>query len=579
MQLCKFNVKNYRSINDATINDIEKYCVIVGPNNSGKSNLLRALMIALSVAAEGDYQKAARRKSTSSYAYGYEGQGYIWERDIPCSMKNKEDATTVFKLTFEFSEEEKAEFSQKIGINLSKSLQMKFSLGKSRKYEYSIIMPGRAKAPMEKKMADIGLFIRSKLDYQYIPCVRTSEFTSEYFTQLLSKELQGLESNPEYQELYQKIRSLQKPILRGLEDRLTNALKTFLPNVKRAQIDMDYLLSDSMVGIEKFRLRRTPISVDDGNLTSLDDKGDGVKSLAAISLVQSLSFENATNKSLILCIEEPESHLHPEAIHSLRNVILELTEKAKVQVVISTHSPLLIDRDNPSHNVQIDDSHEVRACSSISEIRNLLGIRLTDNLDGLKRVVLVEGECDQIILSKLCCDLNSNLSESIKKGSLEFVSVGSCTKMDNQIRLYNSLLIPSLVIFDSDQSGMQSRNKLISSKLKRSEEVLILKCPGMKECEIEDFIDYQAYLSELQLQFNINIDPTKFKDKNKPWSDRIKVEADKAPIEYNEKVEKQIKIMIAQLVGQKGVEVIPEYIMGNVRSLVECIARFCNIPC
>nr|WP_319472766.1 AAA family ATPase [uncultured Sphaerochaeta sp.] len=577
MQLSKFIVKNYRSINDATISDITKYCVIVGPNNSGKSNLLRALMIALAVATEGDFQRGIRRRAISSYAYHYEGQSYVWERDIPRSMKNNEDATTVFKLTFNFSEKEKAEFSQKIGINLSKSLQMKFSLGKSRKYEYSIIMPGRAKAPMEKKMAEIGLFIRSKLDYQYIPCVRTSEFTSDYFTQLLSKELQGLESNPEFQELYQKIRSLQKPILLSLEDRLTNAMKTFLPNVKRAQIDMDYLLSDSMVGIEKFRLRRTPINVDDGNLTSLDDKGDGVKSLAAISLVQSLSFENATNKSLILCIEEPESHLHPEAIHSLRNVILELTEKAKVQVVISTHSPLLIDRDNPSHNVQIDDSHKVHPCSSISEIRNLLGIRLTDNLDGVKRVVLVEGECDKKILSRLCSSLNPNLDELIKNGTLEFVAVGSATKMDYQIRLYNSLLIPSIVMLDSDQCGIQTHKSLIDSKLKKNDEVMILKIPGMRECEIEDFVDFNAYSFKLQAQFNIWLDPDRFKNKNKPWSDRIKIEADCAPILYDAEIEKQIKIMITELVVERGLEVIPDYLRKQIKGIADSIAQFCKI--
>ncbi len=50
MKLRTFYVKSYRSIIEATLEDIQKYCAIVGPNNSGKSNLLRAIYIALSIA-------------------------------------------------------------------------------------------------------------------------------------------------------------------------------------------------------------------------------------------------------------------------------------------------------------------------------------------------------------------------------------------------------------------------------------------------------------------------------------------------------------------------------------------------
>lgn len=52
MRLRTFYVKSYRSIIEATLEDIQKYCAIVGPNNSGKSNLLRAIYIALSIALE-----------------------------------------------------------------------------------------------------------------------------------------------------------------------------------------------------------------------------------------------------------------------------------------------------------------------------------------------------------------------------------------------------------------------------------------------------------------------------------------------------------------------------------------------
>ena len=193
MRLRTFYVKSYRSIIEAKLDDIQKNCVIVGPNNAGKSNLLRAVYIALSIALEGDFRRIRRNRQ---FSYAYNGENYNWERDIPVSLKNDKNASTVFKLTFEFSDEEKNEFKDQFKINLSKSLQMKFQLF-SEKTEYNIIMPGRAKAPMEKQMQEIGLFIRSKLDYQYIPCVRSSDLTDDYFSNLISKEFKQLESSKE----------------------------------------------------------------------------------------------------------------------------------------------------------------------------------------------------------------------------------------------------------------------------------------------------------------------------------------------------------------------------------------------
>lgn len=48
MKLRTFYVKSYRSITEATLDNIQNYGVFVGPNNAGKSNLLRAIYISLS---------------------------------------------------------------------------------------------------------------------------------------------------------------------------------------------------------------------------------------------------------------------------------------------------------------------------------------------------------------------------------------------------------------------------------------------------------------------------------------------------------------------------------------------------
>lgn len=522
MKLRTFYVKSYRSITEATLDNIQNYGVFVGPNNAGKSNLLRAIYISLSIALEGDFQRARRNRQ---YSYAYRGENYNWERDIPVNLRENKGASTTFKLTFEFSDEEKADFRQKFNINLTKSLQMKFQLFSNRT-EYNIIMPGRAKKPMEEKMQDIGLFIRSKLDYEYIPCVRSSELTNEYFSRLLSKEFRQLDGNEEYQRCLQTIQELQLPIVQGLENKLSVSLKTFLPNIKGVSLqNTNYL--DTGLRFYSSRGRSAPINIDDGDITPIDEKGDGIKSLAAIALIESISFENLEGRSLILCIEEPEAHLHPDAIHSLRTVLFELSERSGVQVIISTHSPLLIDRDKISNNIIVGDNHRIHPCSCVEDVRQILGVRISDNLAATK-VVLVEGESDKRYFETLC-NQRPSLRQKLEDNSLQFVNVHSASKMDFQIRMYNSIMVSTLVLLDSDSSGIASANALIAAKIKRPAEILLIKSAGMRESELEDLVNIDSYSQIIKDKYNINLNTTSFKQRRKVWSDRLHIAAQKSP--------------------------------------------------
>ena len=566
MRLCSFYVKSYRSIDEVKIGDIRQYCVIAGPNNSGKSNLLRALYIALSLASSGNFE---RRRKKPQYSYIHNMTDYVWKRDIPVSLAKSESASTIFKLTFEFSDDEKNEFRERLGINLSKSLQMKFQLYSDRT-EGNIIMPGRAKKQMEKKIREIGFFIQSKLNFEYIPCVRPSELTAEYFSRLLDKELRNLESQEEYQKCMETLRKLQQPILENMEVKLAASLKTFIPSVEQVEIDKD----NSYIGISaRLPYHSVAININDGVLTSLEDKGDGIKSLAAIGIVQSMSFENAQGRSLMLLIEEPKAHLHPDAVHSLRNVLIEISNRPNVQVIISTHSPILIDRENLSNNIIVLQDHKASKASSISQIRETLGVRVIDNLS-FKKAILVEGESDKRYFEKICSEHSMILDSKIKQGEIAFVNVGSASKVDYQVRLYNSIMVPTLVILDSDASGAQMRDKLLQSKIKLQSEVLMIKSAGMKQSELEDIVAFDAYVDMVRDKYNIVLTTQKFKNRKKAWSDRLHEAAEVSPVMFDEKMEAEIKKDIADIVVNKGLSAIARYDLDNIKNMVEIIEKF-----
>ena len=163
------------------------------------------------------------------------------------------------------------------------------------------------------------------------------------------------------------------------------SLIKFLPDVTdvRVQIPIE----------ERYRALRhyCQIVVDDGTPTLLELKGDGVQSLAALGIMRHASESTAIGRNLVIAIEEPESHLHPGAIHELRQVIRDLSERH--QVVLTTHNPLFVDRSGLRNNVVVQDNR-ARPARTIDELRSVLGVRASDNLRHAELVLVVEGDED-----------------------------------------------------------------------------------------------------------------------------------------------------------------------------------------
>jgi predicted ATP-binding protein involved in virulence len=65
---------------------------------------------------------------------------------------------------------------------------------------------------------------------------------------------------------------------------------------------------------------------------------------------------NIRRDSLLL-FDEPETHLHPNAISQLMNVIYELVNKFQSYCIITTHSPLIV-QEVLSKSVKVIEKHE-----------------------------------------------------------------------------------------------------------------------------------------------------------------------------------------------------------------------------
>lgn len=202
------------------------------------------------------------------------------------------------------------------------------------------------------------------MSINHIPAVRTADEAIRAVSLLASNSIRRVQLQSDYKQALDTIESIQRPIYEELQQQLTVTLQRFLPNVRSVLLDVQS-------GGAARALRSVDIMIDDGQQTSLQNKGDGVISLVGMALLARLKESSGSSLNTVLAIEEPESHLHPRAIHSIREVLDNIG--ADYQVLVTTHSPVLADRLRVSSNI-IVQSNQARVASNIEEIRDALGV-------------------------------------------------------------------------------------------------------------------------------------------------------------------------------------------------------------
>lgn len=536
MKLIGFSAKNYRSISTAYKLPLTDYTVIVGPNNEGKSNILKGLGLALTLLT-GNKQQRFRRPGLISYSNrGIERFDYDWERDYPINLQATElEGRSEFTCEFELTEEELEEFKAKIKVNLNSILKAKISVGKGD-VKFDFLMKGRGKESLNKKRLEISQFVNDKLLLQYIPAIRTSDLAINIVESLLERELSTLEGNPEFKEVIKVITKLQQPLIRKIAKSLKESISGFIPDVKNISIknreNVGRLISSSC-----------RVYVDDGIETDLQFKGDGVISLTAISLLQHFSKQGSLNKGLVLLLEEPESHLHPKAIHSLKKVLLDISKTN--QVIVTTHSPIIIERLQVKHNVIVQNGKAIPA-NNVNEIRQSLGITMSDNLASAYLVLLVEGEEDIILLKPWLEEKSEKIKFALANATLIIDHLGGATNVGYKTSLYKNNLCNVIAYLDNDEAGRKGVTDAETKGILKPNEYVLSFCRGMQNSELEDLIDLNSYRQLIMDDYAVDLNIPAFKINTKQWSDRVKEIFRLNGKMWNDRLESEIKYKVSK---------------------------------
>ncbi|MDO8368096.1 MAG: AAA family ATPase [Saprospiraceae bacterium] len=139
------------------------------------------------------------------------------------------------------------------------------------------------------------------------------------------------------------------------------------------------------------------IYVDDGFNSQLQDKGSGIQSAVIIGLFNYYIRSYAHHSSSLLIVEEPEIYLHPQGRRVISNRIDDFLENNRSQAIITTHSTEFITSAHDNLNIilarKVKEQGTVasNAHFSTSKERQILVQRQNAEMFFSDKVLLVEG--------------------------------------------------------------------------------------------------------------------------------------------------------------------------------------------
>jgi predicted ATP-dependent endonuclease of OLD family len=215
------------------------------------------------------------------------------------------------------------------------------------------------------------------------------------------------------------------------------------------ELKFDDLEIDPVEGV-KFNIN---LSDEKGSSVKIENRGAGTQNNLIIALFRTIAKMDISGK-FIFAMEEPENSLHPKAQRQLLSVINSISVAS--QVIITTHSPVFIDRTKYESNIWLtrtaDGSTIAKTFddSMIADVKADLGIRASDALlkGGGNCAILVEGATEEngfpVFMEMI------GISEF--ELGISIINMGGCDfeKVSGIVKLLKSYDIPCVVVLDRD---------------------------------------------------------------------------------------------------------------------------------
>ncbi|MBB6004312.1 AAA family ATPase [Arcicella rosea] len=311
--LRKVRIQNFKSLKDVTL-ELQKVNLLIGPNNSGKSNFLK----------------------------GLESMNYDFE-----SMNNQVRSRLEFKSKSIIYIHIIADKSDYLGVNIN-TPYINF-------YNTS------------QKTPDKDIWLSEKMDTQF---TGSSSYSKTHIPNLKDLKFTSIIYKPD-PNTFTKPASLDTadsllpdcsnlvPFLFNLGQNHKKLFKTLEDNLGKCVGDLVSIGTPA----EGNKLRLKFFDKDDNDYWA-DEVSEGVLYFLAL-----LCIIHQPNPPKLLLLEEPEKGIHPRRIREVIDFIFQLVEEKDIQVIMTTHSERVLDEfeDIPESVIVFDKDEE-----GATQVKNLL---------------------------------------------------------------------------------------------------------------------------------------------------------------------------------------------------------------
>ena len=281
--------------------------------------------------------------------------------------------------------------------------------------------------------------------------------------------------------------------------------------------EIQYTLSCNMENM--FSVESNAWHAESKRLSPVEQLGNGMKSIYMLSLLETY-IEDDTRIPSIIVVEYPELFLHPSLQKSASKILYRLSKKN--QVIFTTHSPNMVANFTRGQICQVvldeDGYSKARQNADIDDILNDLGYSANDFLN-VDFVFIVEGRQDKsrfpLLLEKYYSEVHD------KQGGLSRISIittNSCTNIKTyaNLKYMNQLYLRDqfLMIRDGDGKNPEElagqlcryyseRNQQDIDKLPRvrRQNVLILKYYSFENYFLNPKVMAQLNIVESEEEF------------------------------------------------------------------------------
>lgn len=460
MQITSLRIRNFKSIRDMNIPQIENALILVGKNNTGKTSVLDAvravcgayqikeedfhegypnieIMVSIRITEE-DLRLLHLNGIVSQYRR-YEA----WER----SFREKLPSYSGEILTFEFSANRSGKIRYGDGIRKNNSdipevLPRIYYIDTQREmgqFQRDLLM-FQEDEELKRMRTGCCMFDRAKRCNQCFSCIG-----------LINKK------TPENLSAFEAAKLLDYKLY---QTNLGEFAKKVNANFHKNG-GLDEIVYSMNRDVERMLKVTAEVYNREQNVTRpADDMGKGMRSIYMLSLLETYVNEDGRIPSMVL-VEDPEIFLHPKLQRVSGEILYRLSKKN--QVIFTTHSPNLLSNFSSRQIRQtVLDEHlysMVKEKTDISQILDDLGYTAND-LMNVNFVFIVEGKQDKSRLPLLLRKYYSEVyDENGELSRAAIITTNSCTNIKTyaNLKYMNQIYLRDQFLMIRDGDGEDSQ--------------------------------------------------------------------------------------------------------------------------